>query len=384
MGASDDYAYAVAVQPDGNVLVAGSRYEHLGDFAILRLTRDGAPDPTFGNGGMVFTDFGSFDSAYAIAVQADGKIVAAGTTTVQGSSFDFAVARYLPDGTPDTSFSDDGRLTTALGTDIDIARAIAIQPNGRIVVGGYTNRGTSSTGLDFALVRYMGDGSLDPTWGTGVVITPMKANAGTDIVYGLALQQIDSETRVVAVGGDGDFIIARYRENGALDTTFGSGGKIVGLYGSVIGSARAVVAGSSGELYVAGHAQGDFALVKLTQAGQVDSTFGKVTTAISATKSDEANAVALDGNQVIAAGWVSEPDSSAGNFAVTRYAATGHLDTEFGNAGIVITPMATGTKPDVANAMALQIDERVPTVRAIVAGNASNTDNDFAIARYWR
>jgi uncharacterized delta-60 repeat protein len=385
MGISDDYGYAVAVQPDGKVLVAGSIAEHQGDFALLRLTRDGAPDPTFGAGGKVFTDFGGFtDTIYAIALQTDGKIVVAGTSVVSGSSFDFAAARYLPDGTLDNTFSGDGKVTTALSTDIDIARAIAIQPDGKIIVAGESNRGYSATGLDFALVRYNSDGSVDNTWGTGSVVTPMKSSTGRDVISGLALQTIDNETRVVAVGGDGDFAIARYRANGALDTTFGTGGKVMGLYGSVMGMAHAAVVTSSNGLFVAGHADHDFAVVKLTQAGQVDPSFGQIKTVVTSTNEDEANALAIDGDYVVVAGWMKEGITSSANFTIVRYDATGHLDTAFGDKGIAVTPIAAATKTDFGMAMALQVDDRVPTVRAVVGGYASTTDFDFAVARYWR
>lgn len=385
MGISDDYGYAMAVQPDGKVLIAGSIAEHQGDFALLRLTRDGEVDPTFGTGGKVFTDFAGFtDTINAIALQDDGKIVVAGTSVVQGSSYDFGVARYLPDGTLDNTFSGDGKVTTALSTDIDIARAIAIQPDGKIIVAGESNRGFGGTGLDFALVRYNSDGSVDNTWGNGFVVTSMKTGAGRDVVSGLALQTIDNETRVVAVGGDGDFAIARYRANGALDTTFGSGGKVMGLYGSVTGMAYAAVVTPSNGLFIAGHADHDFAVAKLTPSGQVDATFGKIKTAVTSTNEDEAHALAIDGDYIVAAGWMKEGMTSSANFTIVRYDATGHLDTAFGDKGIAVTPIAEGTKTDFGLGMALQVDDRIPTVRAVVGGYASTSDFDFAVARYWR
>jgi uncharacterized delta-60 repeat protein len=385
MGISDDYGNGLAVQPDGKVLVAGSIAEHQGDFALLRLTRDGEVDPTFGTGGKVFTDFAGFtDTINAIALQDDGKIVVAGTSVVSGSSYDFAVARYLADGTLDTTFSGDGKVTTALSTDIDIARAVAIQPDGKIIVAGESNRGFGATGLDFALVRYNSDGSVDNTWGAGFVVTPMKSATGRDVVSGLALQTIDNETRVVAVGGDGDFAIARYRANGALDTTFGTGGKVMGLYGSVTGMAYSAVVTSSNGLFVGGHADHDFAVAKLTPSGQVDASFGKIKTAVTSTNEDEVHALAIDGDYVVAAGWMKEGMTSSANFTIVRYDTSGHLDTAFGDKGIAVTPIAVGPKTDFGMAMALQADDRVPTVRAVVGGYASTSDFDFAIARYWR
>ena len=389
-GAGDDYAYAVAVQADGKLVVAGRAAEHLGDFALIRLDRDGALDPTFGSGGRVLTDFsGTADAAYALAIQPDGKLVAAGTTAGAGTANDFAVARYLPDGSLDATFGTGGKVVTALGSDVDTAYAIALQPDGKLVVAGDSNRGASQTGLDFALVRYTASGALDAAFGTGgIVITSIQTGAGRDSIYALALQDVSGETCIVAAGGEGDFSIARYRATGALDTTFGSGGKVAGVFGSAIGAARAITVTPTGNLAVAGHSNHDVALVQLTETGGLDPHFGsagKVITKLSTTNWDEAQALALDtAGKLVVAGWLYEGGSSAGNFALARYLTDGTLDPSFGSGGIVTTPVADGAKPDQAMAVALQSDDRVPTHRVIAAGYASTSNSDFAVTRYWR
>lgn len=389
-GAGDDYAYAVAVQSDGKIVVAGRAAEHLGDFALVRLDRDGQLDPTFGDGGRVLTDFtGTADTAYALAIQPDGKIVAAGTTTGAGTASDFAVARYNPDGSLDGSFGTGGKVTTALGSDADTAYAIALEPDGTLVVGGDSNRGSSATGIDFALVRYTATGALDPTFGTaGIVLTPVVASSGRDSIYALALQTVDGETRIVAAGGEGDFALARYRASGALDTTFATGGKASGIFGSTIGAARAVVITPAGAIAVAGHTDHDVALVQLTESGALDPHFGtagKVITKLSTTNWDEAQALTLDtAGKLVVAGWSYEGASSAGNFALARYLTDGTLDPSFGTGGLVTTAVAAPSKPDQAMAIAIQDDERVPTHRVIAAGYASTSNSDFAVTRYWR
>ena len=389
-GASDDFANAVAVQADGKLVIAGRGAEHLGDFALIRLDRDGQLDATFGTNGRVLTDFaGTSETIFAIAIQPDGKIVAAGTTTRAGTSNDFAVARYLPNGELDPSFGSGGKVVTALGTDSDTAYALALQPDGKLVVGGDSNRGSSQTGVDFALVRYTAAGALDTTFGTsGVVLTPIASNGARDSIYALALQAIDGETRIVAAGGEGDFTIARYRDNGALDASFGNGGTVANLFGSTIGAARAITVTPSGAIAVAGHAQHDVALAQLTSAGALDPFFGsggKLTTRVSTTNFDEAQAIAVDtGGKLLVAGWVYEGASSAGNFVLLRYLTDGQRDPSFGNAGLVITPVAAGSKADQAMAIAIQDDDRVPTHRVITAGFASVTNSDFAVTRYWR
>jgi uncharacterized delta-60 repeat protein len=391
-GVGDDYAHAVAVQADGKIVIAGRGAEHLGDFAIIRLDRDGNLDATFGQGGRVLTDFaGASDTIYAVALQADGKIVVAGTTTGNGTSNDFAVARYLPNGDLDTNFDGDGKVVTALGTDSDTAYALAIQADGKILVGGDSNRGsgTGQTGIDFAIVRYTTTGLPDTSFdGDGIVTTSIASNGGRDSIYALALQPIDGEQRIVAVGGEGDFTVARYRANGALDNDFDGDGKRANLFGSTIGAARAVTITPANTIAIAGHSHHDVAIAQLTTSGGFDNSFdtdGKVVTPVTNTNWDEAQAITVESTgRLVVAGWAYEGNSSAGNFVVMRYMSTGTLDPSFGTTGIVLTPVASGTKADQAMALAIQPDDRIPMTRIVTAGFASVSNSDFAVARYWR
>jgi uncharacterized delta-60 repeat protein len=394
-GASDDYAYAMAVQTDGKVVVVGRAAEHRGDFALIRLERDGALDSTFGSGGKVLTDFaGDSETALAVAVQADGKLVVGGTTMVAGSGQDFALARYNPDGSLDAGFGAGGKVTTAFSGDSDTAYALLIQADGKLVVGGDTNQGSSATGVDFALARYNTDGSLDAGFGTGgKTITSLAQFSGRDSIYALTLQTVGGEARIVAAGGEGDFTVARYLANGTLDPSFGVGGtgKVTALMGSTIGAARAVRITADNKLVVAGHVSHDFALVRLDADGKVDASFGlsptpgRVVTAVQTSNWDEAQGLAIESDgKLVVAGWAYEGNSSAGNFAVLRYQPDGALDTTFGGTGIVLTPVAQGTKPDQASAVLLQTDDRIPAVRVLACGSASVTNSDIAVTRYWR
>ena len=389
VGAGEDYANAMIAQPDGKLLVAGGSAENQGDFALIRLLRDGALDSTFGQGGKVTTAIGAgSDVARAIALQSDGKILVAGSSTGASSGTDFALARYLSDGRLDSSFGDGGKVVTSLSKDADIAYAILVQRDGKIVVGGDVNNGASTTGLDFALARYNPDGSLDSSFGTeGHVFSALGQNSATDVVYSLASQTVDGEERIVAAGGEGDFSLARYTESGVLDASFGVNGTVVGLLGSVIGAARAVRLTNEGELLVAGHKAHDFALARLTADGALDSAFGSGGIAITAVTSnwDEAQSLQVDAlGNIVVGGWAYEGSSSSGNFALVRYTALGQLDDSFAEHGIAITPVAGGTKDDAANAVLLETDERVPTVRILLAGSANGSNHDFAVTRYWR
>ena len=154
-GSSTDSASAVAIQSDGKIVVAGSSFNGANfDFALARYNTDGSLDASFGTNGKVTTDFSNRDdNAYAVAVQSNGKIVAVGRGS-NGSNYDFALARYNTDGMLDASFGTGGKVMTPIGSGDDIARAVAVQSDGRIVAAG---RSAGSSKVDFAVVRYLGD-----------------------------------------------------------------------------------------------------------------------------------------------------------------------------------------------------------------------------------
>ena len=123
-------AFAAEVQSDGKLVVAGGQ-DHTDHsyFVVTRYLGNGEPDPSFSGDGIATTDFGSNEAAAAIALQPDGKIVAAGHAPV-GTNLGFALARYLPDGTLDASFDGDGKVTTDFGKIFNVPTAVAIQPGG--------------------------------------------------------------------------------------------------------------------------------------------------------------------------------------------------------------------------------------------------------------
>jgi uncharacterized delta-60 repeat protein len=169
---------------------------------------------------------------------------------------------------------------------------------------------------------------------------------------------------------------------------FGTRGKLTAVFGSPFGAARGGKVAPDGKIVVAGHAQHDFALARFTSGGQLDAGFGaggKVVTAMNMTNWDEAQGLAIDSDgKIVVAGWAYEQGSSSGNFAVARYDLSGQLDPSFGGTGMVLTEIAAKSKADQATAVLLQTDDRVPTVRLLVAGYASSSNSDFAVARYWR
>jgi uncharacterized delta-60 repeat protein len=192
----------VAVQGDGKIVAVGLAGTST-DFAIARYNPDGSLDTSFSGDGKQTLDlaFGVIAAAFGVAIQADGKIVAAGEASDLGA---FALARFNPNGSLDTSFSGDGLQTTEFLFGADTANDLAIQANGRIVAVGVASGG--ATGQDFALARYNPNGSLDASFsGDGRKRTSFGA---FDVANGGALQ---GDGRIVAVGaGNGEFALARY------------------------------------------------------------------------------------------------------------------------------------------------------------------------------
>lgn len=392
-GLTDDYVRGVAVQADGKPLVVGHGVFNNAtgtDFMLLRHLRDGGLDPSFGTGGKVSTAFnngGRSDEAQAVAVQPDGKILVAGTSDQGASGYDFALARYNADGTLDATFGNGGRVTTAFGNGADKAYALLLQPDGKIVVAGDSDQGAN--GKDFALARYNADGSLDAGFGNaGKVITPIGGNGASESIYALALQTVAGASRIVAVGGEGDFIAAAYRADGSLDAGFGTGGVVKGLFGTVIGAARGVVVTPANGLVLAGHRDHDVAAVRLLPNGSLDAGFGtggRAVFTLSADNWDEATALVQQADgKLLLGGWVYTGNGSSGDTVLLRLNADGSRDAGFGPGGVRVTAVAAGTRNDQGRALALQADERVPTVRVLQAGEASgNNDQDVVLMRHW-
>src|SRR5439155_1424244 len=214
-------------------------------------------DQTFDGDGKVVTDFDATDSANGVAIQADGKIVAAGV-----SGADFAISRYNPDGSLDPTCDGDGKVVTDFGDAMnDQADAVAIQAVGRIAAAGFGE--TALGDLDFALARYNPDGSLDSTFdGDGRVMTGFAGARGfgaNDLAHGVAIQ---ADGKIVAAGGSDttfgttgasprDFVLVRYNPDGSLDPAFDGGGRVVTDFGAD-DSANGVAIQADGKIVAGG------------------------------------------------------------------------------------------------------------------------------------
>ena len=330
-------ASSVVIQSDGKVVVAGGAFPlftFLGDFKVVRYNPDGSLDSSFGDGGIVTTTFpGQGSYAFAVALQPDGKIIAAGTDFVNfsaedSSDTDFALARYNSDGTPDATFNGDGQATTNFDGFNDDAFSILVQPDGKLVAVGSAKNPANF--YDFAAARYLSNGAIDTTFGvTGKVRTDF-GDHNFDQARSAVLQP---DGKIVAAGfaisQNGlvqNFAVARYNSNGVLDAGFGTSGMTQIDFGSCCQSANKVLLQPRGKIITVGYANtessdSDFLLARLTQTGALDPTFGasgKVRTSFGDLNGG-ANGAAFQGGKIVAVGFQATFGDRWSEFALARY-----------------------------------------------------------------
>ncbi len=314
------------LQPDGKIVVAGSALEPAlpGYNFVYRFNTDGSLDTAFGNGGMAAIRIGDGDAyVRAVTLQPDGKIVVAGdANTGPATGFDFAAARFLANGSPDTDFGTGGKVTTSVSSGDEIGYDVVIQPDGKIVVVGATG---ADNQRDMALVRYTPGGIPDTSFNsTGRQVTSI--GPGSDWIEAVTMQagKILVAGRTARDGGMGfssDFALARYNLNGSLDSSFDDDGIVITRVGTTSDGAHALALQPDGKILAAGYTvmpSGlyDFALVRYDPNGEVDGDFGsegKVTVDLVGELYDEVYDVALDHlGRVVLAG------ESGGLFGVAR------------------------------------------------------------------
>jgi uncharacterized delta-60 repeat protein len=369
----EDVAYPVAFQADGRIVVAGT--SAFGKFALARYETDGSLDTSFGRDGKVITDFGpSEDIAYGLVIQSDGKIVAAGTSGYA----EFALARYETDGSLDMNFGDGGRVTTDFTARSDFAYGLVLQADGKVVAVG--DAGCCGPRTRFALARYDTDGSLDTSFGGDGKVTTDFTPFPDD---GLAVA-IQGDGKIVAVGGAGfggpneKFALARYDTDGSLDTSFGGDGKLTTDFTPKPDVAFSVAIQADGNIVAAGTSHlgpGNprFALARYEPDGSLDTTFdgnGKLTTDFTRGDDDGYSlAFQADGKIVVA----GQAGSRNTKFALARYETDGSLDPTFGGDGRLTTDFTR--RYDSVYQVVIQADGKI--VAAGTAGFAK-----FALARY--
>jgi len=346
---------AVAVQADGRLLVAGSA-EVGGDLdvAVARYTTAGTLDPTWGGDGLVTVDVGGEDDlVYGLLVQSDGKVVAVGAsaTDPMGLSFDFLAVRLTSSGALDLTFGGTGWVTVGIGPSSDYAQSAVATPSNQLVLAGYASNGTD---WDVGVARLTADGDLDTGFaGDGTVLVPV--GSGDD--HGYAVDRAGDGGLVVAGASGGDVAVVRLTASGALDTAWGGDGVVTVDLGAGDDAGAAVDLAPDGDVVVAGTSGGDVAVVRLTASGALDAAWGgtgAVTVAVgSGDDAGRAVAVASDGRVVVAGSSHNGADDDA---AVLRFTAAGALDAGFSGNGS-LTVGVSGD--DVAHGLALAADGRI-------------------------
>lgn len=388
---ASSFANAVAIQADGKIVVAGGLN---GDFLVARYNTNGTLDTTFSGDGIVVTDFGGSgtDSASAVAIQSDGKIVVAGNAGLNNNAR-VGVARYNANGTLDNTFSGDGLFTMDfVGTAGGAAQGLAIQADGKIVVVG-------SSGSDFAIARLNSNGTLDTTFGpqpsTGIITKDFGSGnegatavailpdgrivvAGFTIVAGreaFAWDYISSTGFPQVVGPDADSTGAPI--NGAKHTLFGGGVDASPTSIAIQADGRIVLVGdatfASG---IPGAVDRFMVIARYNVDGTMDATFSGVGLRgvdFGDDISSFASGVAVQADgRIVVVGHVSENFND--KFAVARFNTNGSLDSTFSGNGLLTTDFSAATN-DSADAVAIQRSDG----RIVVAGSAGSR---MALARY--
>jgi uncharacterized delta-60 repeat protein len=378
IGTGMNEARSVSLDPQGRIVVAGYALIAASyDFALARYNPNGVLDTSFNGTGEVTTPIGAADQVNAVAIDSQGRIVAAGVSN-NGSNDDFAVTRYTPNGAPDTNFNTSGKVTTPIGSGADAANAVAIDSQDRVVAAGSSFNGAND---DFAVARYNENGTPDSSFnGTGNVTTPIGSSADRG-----AAVAIDSQGRIVVAGSsnngaNNDFALVRYNAGGTLDTSFGGTGKVTTPIGSAADAANAVAIDSQGRIVVAGLSviagNAQFAVARYNADGTLDTSFGSggtVTTAIGTSAFASSVVIDQQGRIVAAGGGLT---GSKQNFAIARYTTSGTLDPSLGVTGHVTTPFGSGA--DFAKGLAIDSQGRLVAVGSTFNG----ADFDFALARY--
>jgi len=361
----DDEANAALLVPGDDLLVVGTTRvnEDNHDFALARYhLADGSLDNNFNRTGKLAEDMGERDSqAKALAIQPDGKMVVAGTAN-NGPGSSAVLTRLNTDGSLDMSFGNFGKVKLTVGSRDASLNAVAIQPDNKIVAAGFEE-------TNFLIVRYTSDGFLDPTFnGNGIVTDSLAANGNA--ANAIALQP---DGKIVIAGDTGfgsQFAVLRYTTNGTLDTTFNGTGTFAIDFGSGLNQANAVQIQPDGKIVVAGYAvmggtAVDMVGIRLLTNGVGDSSFGifgEVAAQIGSPGClGNALAIQPDG-KILIAGYSA--NSGAVDFALVRYTTNGAPDASFNDNGQVVTSISLGQ--DLGMAVGLQRDGKI-----LLAGSAT-------------
>src|SRR5579864_1153098 len=371
---SEGYAIDVALQSDGKAVAVGANSNggHQ-NWAIARYNTDGSLDTSFGTNGTVTQDFGYDNVARGVIIQSDGKIVVAGSGQNENEPRIWTIGRYNSNGSLDTSFGGSGIIATPLGDDLfETLNALELQPDGKIIAAGYLRKNGAVTEY-VTLVRYNSDGSYDQTFGNGG-LEIYHSQVGTfQRVQAAALQ---SDGKIVIFGdSSGTAYLVRFNIDGSVDTNFGSNGTVIENQLGSAGS-NSVVIQSDGKIVVTGDYSGtpNPFVIRHNQDGSLDTSFGSGGYVLGlGTNITYPRALVLTDGKIVIGG----SDQNQYDAALARLNADGTLDTSFGTNGFITTHLGTGNNNGFTS-LVLQTDGKI-----LGAGFGSNGSyDDWALARY--
>ncbi len=371
----NDKAYSMELLSDGKIVIAGTiQNGNHNDFGLVQFHPDGSIDTSFGQLGKVVTDFGNGfdDNGAALAIQEDEKIIITGRTG-HPSNHQFGIARYNSDGSLDGSFGIGGRSSIDLQSFQDAPSNLAIQNDGKIIIGGISN-GPAISGAS-ALIRLQPNGEIDDSFGNnGIVLTDIQ---GTSPDYFTSVHYL-TDGKILAGGTSfGWFIIVRYHSNGLIDTSFGNDGIYsffpgVGPAGGII---EEMVILENGNILCGGSAvngtNNDFALMRLLPSGVMDSLFsGNGLIKIDFPADNTGNSISLrhDG-KILVTGGAFRRYSEGYEVALMNFNENGTLNSSFAGSGYRLTNISFSH--DYGNSVILQPDGKV-----IVTGTSLQRTED--------
>lgn len=340
---------------------------------------DGTLDDTFGNGGIATISFGTNDYCYDAVITNEGKILTVGYTNVNGHN-NFAIARFNTNGTPDNSFGNNGKTTTAIGTVNDEAYSVTLSSKGKIVVAGYSNMSGTKR---FALVRYNSNGTLDNTFGSNGIVT--TAIGSDDDIATSIVKDKNNNIVVAGFSKSGNLYkvaVAKYDTNGVLVNTFGNNGTTIlneGVNNITNKDVYPDVSIDNFERIVI--RAGTDLLIRLDSSGNLDNSFG--TGGIVHTTNGYSNsasvdmAIDLDGRIVLVGN--GEDNSQDFGFYLSRYAADGNSDNDFGINGV--SDVAWGYKFYLGKDATIDAQGRILTACIYSEDSTETYHKDFGIFR---